>query len=352
MMNYAVEIILHTRAFKLNKFLLYCMMIFRLALSFLFSFLWVTVTYAQMDTNYVEIWGVPKGHSELSYMQLLNKKKLSPCMADLRPAGFKDAYVAGIGDLRLVLLRDIPTYSFNPVVKKSKIYPPTKVIDLLYFGINDDETNFIKRNYFDLLKNDSLAIDKTLRDYEQYGIKLDKEKIDEKFSLIRDLDSTSKDSCLNLLKFSTEARLKEAALLGYISEVKNDLDIIAIFPFLLDNTVGDDANTYITNYFKHHELKKAYWEKYHPMLTLSLNNPNPFIITALMELYQKNDYGKKYADQILKEGNISILEILQSRHIELKDLRDKTTKFLSFLTGRKFGNDCKQWTDYISKYKS
>ena len=62
-------------------------------------------TKAQMDTSKVEIWGMPKGYSETGYMQYLNKKKVTPCMVDLKKFGYKEPYVAGIESLRLVLLR-------------------------------------------------------------------------------------------------------------------------------------------------------------------------------------------------------------------------------------------------------
>src|SRR3984893_16295689 len=80
-------------------------------------------SYAQMDTTNVEIWGIPKGYTESSYLQVLNQKKLTQCMASLRPAGFKDANVLGLDNLRLITLRNIPIYSFNPVVKQRQLYP-------------------------------------------------------------------------------------------------------------------------------------------------------------------------------------------------------------------------------------
>lgn len=306
-------------------------------------------TKAQMDTSKVEIWGMPKGYSETGYMQYLNEKKVTPCMVDLIKFGYKEPYVAGIEKLRLVLLRSNPVYSFSPPAKKRKVYPPKKVIDILYFGIDNDETNFVKQNYFDFVNRDSAAINKIIAFYQQYGITVQKNKVYEKFDLIGSLDSTSKDSCLNFLKISSEARMKSAALLGYVSQAKTKADVLAMFPFVLDYTVGDEANTYFTSYFSRNSLDARDWERYHTMLALTLNCPDPFRATSLMELYQKENHCKKYTKQILLEGNKTILEILSSRRSELNDLRSKTVNFLSYLTGEKFGKDYTKWVSYIQR---
>ena len=241
-------------------------------------------------------------------------------------------------------------YSFSPPIKKRKVYPPKKVIELLYFGIDNDETNFVKQNYFDFVNKDSAAINKTIAFYQQYGITVQKDKVYGKFDLITSLDSTSKDSCLNFLKTSSEARMKSAALLGYVSQTKTKADVLAMFPFVLDYTVGDEANTYFINYFTRNSLDAKDWERYHTMLALSLNCPDPFRAASLMELYQKENHCKRYTKQILLEGNKTILEILSSRRSELNDLRTRTVGFLSYLTGEKFGNDYTKWIRYIQSY--
>lgn len=311
--------------------------------------LFAVCTRAQMDTSHVEIWGMPNGYSELSYMQFLNKKKVTPCMQDLKTFGYKEASVIGIEGLRLVALRANPVYHFSPVEKKRKIYPPKKVIDLLYFGIDNDEVNFVKQGYFDFLNKDSAAVDKSIALYQQYGLKINKEKVYERFDLIRSLDSTDKDSCLYFLKSSSEARMKSAALLGYVSQARSKADMLVLFPFLLDFTVGDEVSTYLTRYLSRVELDATDWQKQHTMFVLTLNCPDPFRATALMELYQEENHCKRYAKQILKEGNLTIVEILKSRRVELDELRTKTVKFLTYLTDQKFGKDYKAWLNYIGK---
>ncbi|SHE47337.1 hypothetical protein [Pedobacter caeni] len=304
---------------------------------------------AQMDTSHVEIWGLPKGYSEVSYMQFLNEKKVTPCMQDLKEFGYKEATVIGLEELRLVVLRANPVYNFSPPAKKQKIYPPKKVIDLLYFGINNDEINFVKQGYFDFLNKDSAEINKSISVYQQYGLLVNKEKVYERFDLIRSLDSSDKDSCLNFLKLSDEARMKSAALLGYVSQARSKDDMLVLFPFLLDFTIGDEANTYLTRYLNRVGLNASDWQQHHNMFVLTLNCPDPFRATSLMELYQKENHCKRYAEQILKEGNLTIVEILKSRRRELDELRTKTTNFLSYLTDQKFGNDYNAWLSYLGK---
>lgn len=304
---------------------------------------------AQMDTMSVEIWGVPSGYSEFSYIRFLNEKKVTPCMQDLKEFGYKEASVSGIEGLRLIVLRASPVYSFNRTTKKRKVYPPKKVVDLLYFGINNDEINFVKQGYFDFLYKDSAAINRGIEQYQQFGLQLTKEKVYEKFDLIRSLDSNDKDSCFNFLKSSNETRMKSAALLGYISQARSKDDMIAIFPFLLDFTVGDEAIIYLTRYLSRNDLNAIDWQKYHTMFISTLNCPDPFRVISLMELYQKEDHCKRYAKQVLLQGNVTIIEILKSRRRELNDLRAKTIKFLYYLTDQKFGHDYNAWLNYISK---
>jgi len=320
----------------------------RFLLLFLAFNLFTICTKAQMDTAHVEIWGMPHGYSELSYMRFLNEKKVTPCMQDLKVFGYKEASVIGIEGLRLVALRANPIYSFSPAEKKRKRYPPKKVIDLLYFGINNDEINFVKQGYFDFLNKDSAAVDKAIALYQQYGLPINKEKVYERFDLIRSLDSTDKDSCLYFLKSSNEERMKSAALLGYVAQARSKADMLALFPFLLDFTVGDEASTYLTRYLSRVELNAQDWQKYHTMFASTLNCPDPFRATALMELYQQKNHCKHYARQILTEGNLTIVEILKSRRRELDELRTKTVKFLTYLTDQKFGKDYHAWLNYIS----
>ena len=302
---------------------------------------------AQMDTNYVELWGMPKGYTEMSYMQYLNQKKVTPCMVDLKKFGYREGYVAGIEGLRLVILRSNPVYSFSPPAKKRKVYPPKKVIDLLYFGIDNDEINFVKNYYTDFMRKDSAAIDKTIAQYKEYGIQLPKQKVYDRYELIKYLDTGDKDSCLNFLRITSEPRMKSAALLGYISQARSKEDMLAIFPFILDFTVGSEASTYLTGYFSRHELTAADWEHYHTMFARSLNSPDPFRAMQLMDLYQREKHSKRYAKQILKEGSVTIIEILKSRRKELNELRSNTVKFLTYLTDEKFGQDYTAWVNYI-----
>ncbi|NQX43356.1 hypothetical protein SAMN05421820_116126 [Pedobacter steynii] len=304
---------------------------------------------AQMDTSHVEIWGVPNGYSEFGYMRFLNEKKVTACMQDLKVSGYKEASVIGLEGLRLVLLRAIPVYSFSPPAKKRKLYPPKKVIDLLYFGIDNDEVNFVKQGYFDFLNKDSAAVDKTIAIYQQLGLQIKKEKVYEKFDLIRSLDSTDKDSCLYFLKWSAEARMKSAALLGYVAQARSKADMLALFPFLLDFTVGDEATTYLTRYLSRVELNALDWQKHHTMFVSTLNCPDPFRATTLMELYQEEKHCKRYARQILADGNVTIVEILKGRRRELDELKTKTVKFLTYLTDQKFGKDYNAWLNYIGK---
>jgi hypothetical protein len=287
-------------------------------------------SYAQMDTTNVEIWGIPKGYTESSYMQVLNQRKVTQCMASLRPAGFKDAYVMGLDNIRLVTLRNIPIYSFNPVIKQRQLYPCKKIIELLYFGINDDESDFIKNAYFDLSLNDTSAINTKINLYKQYGLQVDKQKIIGKFRLISGTDPVNRDSCLYFLKTSNERMLREAALLAYMSQVKNTDDMVAVFPLFMDNDLGIAMSGYISNYFEHHQLDDQYWLKYHRMFTLLLNNPEPFAAGELMKLYGKSDCCKKYVDEILKDGSITIKEILNARRPECKE-----PKWQNYLAERK-----------------
>lgn len=309
--------------------------------------LFIICAQAQMDTNYVELWGAPKGHTELSYMQYLNQKKVTPCMVDLKKFGYQEGIVAGIEGLRLVILRSNPVYGFSPPAKKRKVYPPQKVIDLLYFGIDNDEVNFVKNNYISFMSKDSATIDKTIAFHQQYGLQIKKNKFYERFDLIKSLDSNDKDSCLNFLRITSEPRMKSAALLGYVSQSKSKADMLAIFPFILDHTVGDEATNYMTDYFSRYELNAADWERYHTMFVRSLNSPDPFKAMRLMELYQYENHCKRYARQILKEGNTTIVEILKSRRKELSELRSQTVKFLTYLTDQKFGQDYAAWINYI-----
>src|SRR6202043_2054281 len=138
--------------------------------------------------------------------------------------GFKDANVLGLDNLRLITLRNIPIYSFNPVVKQRQLYPSKGIIELLYFGLNDQEADFIKNFYFDFVLNDTTAIGKKINAYKQYGIQVNRQKLIEKFQLINAIDSVRKDSCLHFLKASNERMLKEAALLSYMKQVKNTDD--------------------------------------------------------------------------------------------------------------------------------
>jgi hypothetical protein len=321
----------------------------RLLLLILACNLFAFGTKAQMDTSHVEIWGMPNGYSESGYMRFLNEKKVTPCMQDLKVFGYKEASVIGLEGLRLVVLRTNPVYSFSPPAKKRKLYPPKKVIDLLYFGIDNDEINFVKQGYFDFLNKDSVAVDKAIALYQQYGLQIKKEKVYEKFNLIRSLGSTDKDSCLYFLKVSNEARMKSAALLGYVAQAGSKADMLTLFPFLLDFTVGDETNTYITRYFSRVELNALDWQKHHTMFVTTLNSPSPFIATALMELYQEENHCKRYAKQVLQDGNLTIVEILKSRRRELDELRGKTVKFLTYLTDQKFGKDYNAWLNYIAK---
>jgi hypothetical protein len=306
---------------------------------------------AQMDSAHVEIWGVPKGYSELGYMQYLNQKKVTPCMVDLNKFGYKEGYVLGIEGLRLLVLRSSPVYSFSPPVKKQKIYPPKKVIDLLYFGIDNEEVNFLKQNYIDFEYKDSAAVDKTLAFYKQYGVHVQKEKVYERFFNLKSLDSSDKDSCLHFLKLTAEPRMKSAALLGYVSQAKTKADMLALFPFVMDFTVGDEANNYLTAYFSRNPLNAADWERYHTMFVRSLNCPEPYRVMHLMELYQKEGYCKRFSKQVLEEGNTTILEILNSRRRELSELRAKTAGFLGYLTGKSYGQDYQAWVRYIGSRK-
>lgn len=303
---------------------------------------------AQMDTNYVELWGMPKGHTELSYMQYLNQKKVTPCMVDLKKFGYKEGIVAGVDGLRLVILRSNPVYSFSPPARKRKVYPPQKVIDLLYYGIDNEEINFVKNNFFSFVNKDSADINQTIAMYKQYGIKIAKNKVYERFDLIKSLDSTDKDSCLSFLKLTAEPRMKSAALLGYVAQAKSKADLLAIFPFVLDYTVGDDASNYLTTYFSRQKLEASDWDRYHNMFVRSLNAPDPFKTMRLMRLYQQEKHCKRYAQQILKEGSTTIVEILKSRRKELTELRTETAKFLTYLTDQNLGQDYAAWLKYIA----
>lgn len=325
------------------------MVLKRLSLLILACNLFAVCTKAQMDTAHVEIWGAPGGYSELSYMRFLNDKKVTPCMQDLKVFGYKEANVIGLENIRLVLLRANPVYSFSPSTKKRQLYPPKKVIDLLYFGIDNEEVNFVKQGYFHFLNKDSAAVDKAITLYQEYGLQINKEKVYKRFDLIRSLDSTDKDSCLYFLKFSNEARMKSAALLGYVAQARCKADMLAIFPFLLDFTVGDEANAYLIGYLDYNGLNAADWQRDHQMFVSTLNCPDPFRATALMELYQKENHCKRYAKQILAEGNLTIIEILKSRRRELDELRAKTVKFLTYLTDQKFGKDYSAWLKYIGR---
>jgi hypothetical protein len=68
-----------------------------------------------------------------------------------------------------------------------------------------------------------------------------------------------------------------------------------------------------------------------------------------MELYQEENHCKRYAKQVLQDGNLTIVEILKSRRRELDELRGKTVKFLTYLTDQKFGKDYNAWLNYIAK---
>ncbi|WP_285055306.1 hypothetical protein [Pedobacter ginsengisoli] len=319
----------------------------RFLLSLLTFFIFTNVAQVQMDTTYVEIWGMPKGYSELGYMQYLNQKKVTPCMVDLNKFGYKEGYALGIEKLRLLVLRRAPVYSFSPPVKKQKIYPPKKVIDLLYFGIDNDEVNFLKQNYIDFHYKDSAAVDKIVGLYKQAGVTVPKDKIYARFFDLKSLDSNDKDSCLRFLKLTAEPRMKSAALLGYMSQVKTKADMLALFPLLMDFTVGDEVNEYLMGYFSRNPLTATDWSKHHAMFVRILNCPEPYRVLRLMVMYQKDKHCKQYAKQILGEGNITILEILNSRRRELSELRATTASFLTYLTGEGYGQDYQAWVRYI-----
>jgi hypothetical protein len=323
----------------------------RFLLSILTFCIFSNSALAQMDSAHVEIWGVPKGYSELAYMQHLNQKKVTPCMVDLNKFGYKEGYVLGIEGLRLLVLRSSPVYNFSPPVKKQKIYPPKKVIDLLYFGIDNEEVNFLKQNYIDFKYKDSAAVDKTVAFYKQYGINVQKEKVYERFFNLKSLDSNDKDSCLHFLKLTAEPRMKSAALLGYVVQARTKADMLALFPFVMDFTVGDEANNYLTAYFGRNPLNAADWERYHTMFVRSLNCPEPYRVMRLMELYQKEGHCKRFSKQILEEGDMTILEILNSRRRELSELRAKTAGFLGYLTGESYGQDYQAWVRYIGSVR-
>jgi hypothetical protein len=174
-----------------------------------------------------------------------------------------------------------------------------------------------------------------------------KEKVYERFFNLKSLDSNDKDSCLRFLKLTSEPRMKSAALLGYVSQAKTKADMLAIFPFMMDFTVGDEASSYVAAYFSRNPLNAADWERYHTMFVRSLNCPEPYRVMHLMELYQKEAYCKRFSRQILEEGNTTILEILNSRRRELSELRAKTADFLGYLTGEGYGQDYQAWVRYI-----
>jgi len=161
------------------------------------------------------------------------------------------------------------------------------------------------------------------------------------------LDSIDKDSCLHFLKLTNEPRMKSAALLGYVSQAKTKADMLALFPFVIDFTVGDEANNYVTAYFSRNPLKAKDWEQYHTMFVRSLNCPEPYRVMRLIELYQKEEYCKRFSKQILEEGSMTILEILSSRLKELSEIRTKTAGFLGYLTGELYGQNYQAWVRYI-----
>lgn len=298
---------------------------------------------AQISQEKTEIWGYPKEFSEKEFIDYLNENGVTACNIDLAKIGYNDAHVLRTfnnGMKFLITLRDIPQYSFNPIIEKSEIYPPEYVRSMSTVGVTNPENYYAYKAFIPYSVGDTTYLN-------SLNSNLNKRLVNRIFGFIKSQGKAlNQDSCLYFMKHSNDVTFKQAALQAYMGSINNKSDIVKLFPLIMDNHIGDRVVTILPSSLKYYEFGKDDWND--EMYILSLNHPNVFLVNSLMSTYLEHNFPKEYAQKVFEKGSITIKEILMGDLEYFPEFENITTKFLTYLTGKEYDSK-NEWLDYIER---
>jgi hypothetical protein len=318
-------------------------------LLFICLFIWTVSSFGQIVATDLEVWGLPKGMSKDSFVNQLNEKQLKICMADIRPFGFKDANVIGMDNIYLVTLRPIPNHDFDKnsfkKIQEKAISKIQNAIDI--DNLHSKEIQLAIRNVFAEQHNDTASINVNFEKAQPF----DKNKYLLAINAFNRENKYSKNECIAALYFSKVDSIKEKALIAYIPKIKTNDDMLSLLPFLLDNNVDTYVANLLKNYFKYNSISKTEWNRYVKNFSHVLNSPSPTVCFFVTDILKQQKIPKEFKTEILKNGSVTIKEILQGQHSDIDFYKHKIFPFLTYVTYKDYENNAKKWLNYIDKVK-
>jgi hypothetical protein len=247
----------------------------------------------------------------------------------------------------IVTLRNIPDYKTFPIYnKKIKTVNNENTWKDLAKAINS-LSNYEKQQLPVFLeaysKNNQKAVDSLFllseQEFQNYGIQLKKEKINDAFKVYQTYDKQfTKNEVLEMLYYSEDSAKNEAAQFISSNYLKTSEDLIDFLPLLLKKKSG--IQPIIAEFIKRNAVKID-WNQNMKLLQSLLNNPNPFQALLAIKIADKTGFSNNEMKKLLSNELNTLKEILQSN--ALKEEKAYVLTFLNKYSNLPIEVDAEKW---------
>ena len=116
---------------------------------------------------------------------------------------------------------------------------------------------------------------------------------------------------------------------------------------MLDDNLNLFVANILKNYFQYSKISNTDWNKYGDNFVKVLNSPSPTITFFITDILTQQKVPIKFSKEILKNGSITIKEILNGQHSDIDFYKQKIYPFLSYLTKKDFNSNTEKWLGFI-----
>lgn len=277
--------------------------------------------------DFVEIWGL----TDVSKKDFLTEIMSYPegiCEQSLTKMGLVDGNKLPIAfsNKIIVTTRNIPDYKKFSIYKKfEQSNSSENNIWNEFISAYESLSHYERQQlpfFLDLFeKNEAKSIDnlfkKTSKEFNGYGINLDKSKIVDSYSVYKKYSTLfTKENILGVLYSENILNPKfTAASFIALNYLKDSNDLLDFLPLLLKKKSGiqpiiaasiDGFN------------EKINWNQNIDLLVDLVNNPNPFQSMLALKVADKTGIGKKQIDRLLDHEMMTMKEILKSDFLPIE----------------------------------
>lgn len=267
--------------------------------------------------DFVEIWGL-ENQSRKDFLTEITNYPEGICQQSLRKMGYPDGNKILVNEKLLVTIRNNPDYKaskiYKEIEKKSATNDKRKWAALLHANLGVYEKQQLPYFLKPLSANDTQKVDSIFQslhtEFKSYGINLDKQKIIDAYDVYKESTAQlTKQDVLNVLYFSDNDTLLQAANFVAIHYIKTNKDLVDFLPLLLR---GKSNITIALSQFIKDYNGAINWKNHMDVLPALLNNPNPFGAVLALRILDRTGFNRSLMGKLKSGDLITLKEILKS----------------------------------------